>query len=469
MNKHIFFLLTGIIFFTGSCTMAPKYIKPDTPVPAQWPAGTTHNKNKSDTTAPAVAELKWEIFFTDQKLQKIIKSALNNNLDLRLAALNVERMRALYGIKRAEILPVVNATGSGSKQRVPASLSTTGESMTEEQYGVNLGTAAWEIDFFGRIRSLKKQTLEEYLATDEARRSAQITIISEIARVYLTLAADLENLQLARSTLESQQAAYDLIQKQYKVGIATELYLRRAQIPVESARGSAANFTQLAAQDKNALNLLAGFSVSENLLPTDLSNINPLKNISSGLSSKVLLNRPDIMAAEHRLKGAYAFIGAARAAFFPSISLTTSIGTASNELSGLFDSGSGIWNFAPKITLPIFDARTWAAFRVSKANQKIALTTYEKAVQSAFREVADALAIQSTINQQVSAQQSLVNAVKETYRLSNKRYIKGIDSYLGVLDAQRSLFAAEQGLITLRLAKLANQVRLYAVLGGGTA
>jgi multidrug efflux system outer membrane protein len=284
----------------------------------------------------------------------------------------------------------------------------------------------------------------------------------------MTLAADRENLKLARSTLETQKAGYGLIQKRFDVGLGTELDLRRAQIPVDVARGDIARYRQMVAQDQNALNLLAGSPVPKEILPVNLSGISPLQEISPGLSSEALLRRPDILQAEHRLKGVYAFIGAARAALFPRISLTTSVGTASDELSGLFSSGTGTWNFAPQIVMPIFDARTWAALRVSKTDRKIILTQYEKAIQTAFREVADALALQGTINQQVSAQQSLVNAFAETYRLSNIRYTTGIDSYLGVLDAQRSLYAAQQQLIGIRLAMLANQLRLYAVLGGGS-
>jgi multidrug efflux system outer membrane protein len=393
--------------------------------------------------------------------------ALDNNRDLRLAALNVERTRALYGIQRAELFPSVNAAGAGGKQRLSADLIGSGDSRTREQYSIDLGIASWEIDFFGSIRSLKDQALEEYLATEQARRSAQIALVSEVATVYLTLAADRENLKLAQSTLETQQASYGLIQRRFVIGLATELDLRQAQTRVDAARRDVPRFTQLVAQDQNALNLLTGDPVPEDLLPMDLSSVTPPREVSPGLSSEALLNRPDIVAAEHRLKGAYAFIGAARAAFFPRISLTTSVGTASDELSGLFKSGSGTWNFAPQIIMPIFDARTWAALRVSKADQEIILTQYEKAIQTAFREVADALAGQGTIDQQVSAQQSLVNAVAETYRLSNKRYTMGLDSYLGVLDAQRSLYVQQQILISLRLARLANQVRLYAVLGGG--
>ncbi len=467
MRKQIVLSFAALVFM-GGCSLAPKYTQPSAPIPAKWPQGTAYKDTQATPEAPTDSELlSRQEFFTDPKLQKIIDTALNNNRDLRLAALNVERARALFGIQRAEMFPVVNAVGVGDKQRLSSDLASPGDSRTIEQYSVDLGIVAWEIDFFGRIRSLNDQALEEYLATDEARRSAQIALVSEIARVYLTLAADLENLKLARSTLETQQRIYNLIQRQCEVGLADELDLHRAQIQVDTARGDVARFTQMAAQDQNALHLLAGSPVPEDLLPADLAGVLPPKEFFAGLSSAALLNRPDIIAAEHRLKGAHAFIGAARAAFFPRISLTTSIGTASDELSGLFGSGSGTWRFAPQIAVPIFDARTWAAYRVSKAQQEIALAQYEKTIQTAFREVADALAVQGTIDQRVSAQQSLTDAVAETCRLSNNRYSKGIDSYLSVLDAQRSLYAAQQGLISLHLAKLANEVRLYAVLGGG--
>ena len=468
MNRRSLLIWVGIGFFLGGCSLAPQYTQPQAPIPEEWPQGVAYNDTQAMSETPTVPELKWEDFFADKQLQIIIEMALNNNRDLRLAALNVERARALYGIQRAELFPTVNAVGSGSKQRVSDDFSTTGKSMTMERYSINLGIASWEIDFFGRIRSLKDRALEEYLATEQARSSAQIALMAEVARVYLTLAADMENLKLVRSTLETQQVSYNLIQRQYEIGLgATQLDLFRAQTRVDAARRDVPRFTQLVAQDKNALNLLAGAPVPEDLLPADLISITPPKEISPGLSSEAILNRPDIVAAEHRLKGAYAFIGAARAAFFPRISLTTAVGTASGELSGLFSSGSGTWIFAPQIVMPVFDARTWAALRVSEADREIILTQYEKVIQTAFREVADALAVQGTISQQVSAQQSLVHAAAETYRLSNKRYTLGIDSYLGVLDAQRSLYGQQQVLIALRLTRLASQVRLYAVLGGG--
>ena len=469
--KRNFFLILGItVFLISGCTLAPKYTKPASPIPAQWPTGAAYiyiEKNADDESTPPASALSWREFITDERLQKIIEIALSNNRDLRLAALNVERARALYGISRAELLPSVNAGGIWDKEHVPADLSTTGSDVTSQEFGVNLGISSWEIDFFGRIRSLKDQALEEYLATEEARRSAQISLVSAVTQAYLAMAADRENLKLVGSTLETQEASYKLIQKRYDAGIASELDLKRAESQVDTARGDVARYTQLAAQDENALNLLAGSQITSALLPADLSSVRPPKDISPGLSSELLLRRPDILAAEHRLKAANANIGAARAAFFPRISLSTFIGTASADLSGLFKAGQGTWGFTPQIVMPIFDARTWSAYDVTKVDKEIFLAQYEKAIQTAFREVADALAVRGTVNQQFAAQQSLVDAVAETYRLSNMRYTKGIDSYLSVLDAQRSLYGAQQGLIALRLASLNNMVVLYKALGGG--
>lgn len=467
MYRYLMMLLMGLSLTLSGCTLAPKYTRPAAPVPADWPKGAAYQETKPATGAPTVSELNWQEFFPDERLRNIIATALKNNRDLRLAALNVERARALYGIQRAELLPAVNAVGAMSRQRVPADLSTTGRAMTMEQYGVNFGISSWEIDFFGRIRSLKDRALEEYLATNQARRVAQILLVSTVANAYLTLAADRENLNLAESTLETQEAAYRLIRKRHDVGLVSELDLRRAQIQVEVARGDVARYTQLAAQDENALNLLVGSPLSGDLLPTDLGRVVPPKEISPGMSSELLLQRPDVLAAEHRLKAANANIGAARAAFFPRIALTTAVGTASAQLSGLFKSGSDVWSFAPQIVLPIFDARTWSAYDATKIDREIAVAQYEKAIQTAFREVSDALAVQGTVSRQITAQQSLVNTLAETYRLSNARYTRGIDSYLSVLDAQRSVYAAQQGLNLLNLARLANRVTFYKVLGGG--
>ena len=463
--KQIFFII-GMALFLNGCAMMPKYTRPELPVPATLPTGEAYNDGQSMQGARSVTDLRWQDVFPDEKLQKIIGMSLTNNRDLRLAALNVERARALYGIQRAELLPSISASGVGSKQRVPAELSASGKAMTVEQYSVDLGIASWEIDLFGRIRSLKEQALQEYLGTEQMRRGAQTALISEVARVYLTLAADLENLKLARATLETQQSAYGIIRLHYDKGVATEMDLLRSQTQVNAAKGDIARYTQLVAQDQNALNLLAGSPVPEDLLPADLTSVRLPEDISPGLSSEVLLRRPDILAAEHQLKAAYAFIGAARAAFFPRISLTTAIGTASTELSGLFSSDSNTWSSAPQTAMPIFDVRTWAAFRVSKATREIALAQYEKTIQTAFREVADVLAVRGTVEQQVAAQESIVDSAKKVYELSDQRYTQGIDGYLSVLDAQRSLYAAQQGLTFLRLGRLTNHVRLFAVLGG---
>jgi multidrug efflux system outer membrane protein len=469
MNRRVFFLLVGIALSLCACTLAPKYTRPEAPVPSEWPSGAAYKETKAMPATSAAPEIPWREVFPDERLQQLIGMALNNNRDLRLAALNVERAWALYGIQRAELFPAVDAVGSAVKQRVPGDLSSNGKATTSKQYSVNLGILSWEIDFFGRIRSLADQALEEYLATEEGRRSAQILLVSGVATAYLTLAADRENLKLAESTLETQTYAYNLIKRRYEVGLASELALDQTHTQVDTARRNIAIYTQLVAQDENALNLLVGTpsQVPIELMPVDLGSVNPPKEISPGLSSEVLLQRPDILAAEHQLKAANALIGAARAAFFPRIALTTSAGTASAELSGLFKSGQGTWSFVPIIDMPIFDARLWSAYDATKVQKEIALTQYEKAIQVAFREVADALAAAGTVDQQVSAQQSLVDASARVYRLSAARYIKGIDNYLGVLDAQRSLYQAQQALIVLRLAKVANQVRLYAVLGGG--
>jgi multidrug efflux system outer membrane protein len=462
-NLGLFLAITAVLF-TG-CTMIPEYTRPAAPVPAVWPSGPAYKETASTQGAPVAADLQWREFFAGEKLQAIIATALKNNRDLRVAALNVERARALYRIQRAELLPVMETGFTATKQHVRISGST--GLVTLEDYGVNLGFSSWELDLFGRIRSLGKRALEEYFATAQARRSAQILLVSEIANAYLTLAADRENLKLAQSTLESQQAAYKVIRRRFEVGLAPELDLQQAQTRVDAARVDIARYTELAAKAENALNLLAGSSVPADLLPMELSLVKPLPDVAPGTSSEVLLRRPDILQAENLLKAANANIGAARANFFPRISLTSAIGSASGDLSGLFKSGSFVWNYAPQIVLPIFDARTWPALKVTKVDREIAVAQYEKAIQVAFREVADALARRGTMGDQMKAQQSLVDATSKTYRLSNLRYEKGIDIYLNVLDAQRSLYNAQQGLIAIQLAKLANQVKLYAVLGGG--
>jgi multidrug efflux system outer membrane protein len=473
MNKNLFLLLLGVLLIPAGCTLEPKYDQPKAPVPAAWPAGPAYPQTVATTNIPSATQITWLEFFSDPKLQQVIGIALTNSRDLRLAALNVAEAQALYGVQRAQLLPAVDATASASRQRVPGDVLFAGQQtnamkgITYSEYSVNLGVLSWEIDFFGRIRSLKDRALQEFLASEEARRSAQTLLVSSVANAYLTLAADRDNLALSGTTLAAQQASYDLVKRRFDLGLAPELDLYRAESQVAAARGGVIQFTQIVAQDQNALTLLAGVPITEDLLPAQLANVAPPTAISAGLSSEVLLERPDVLEAEHQLRAVYADIGAARAAFFPQISLTAAAGTASTDLSHLFKAGQGTWSYAPQVVLPIFDARTWSALKASKVQKQIAVSQYEQAIQNAFREVADALATRGTIGQQVAAQEEFVNAVAETYRLSLSRYERGIDNYLSVLDAQRSLYAAQQGLVGVRLIDMCSRVRLYAVLGGG--
>jgi multidrug efflux system outer membrane protein len=332
-----------------------------------------------------------------------------------------------------------------------------------------VGIFSWEIDFFGRLRSLREQALETFLATEQARRGTRILIVSSVANAYLSLAADLENLHLSQTTYDAQKASYDLIKRRFDVGLSSELDLNRVKSQVAMAQRNIARYTLRVAQDRNALRILVGSPdpLPDELLPNDLAGVDPPSTIYAGVSSEVLLLRPDILQAEYQLKATNANIGAARAALFPNISLTTSIGTASAELSGLFNSGSGTWLFGPQLSTPVFDARLWAAVDAARAENRIALASYEKAIQEAFREVADVLAVAGTIDDRLEAQQAYVDAASQTYRLSDMRYNKGIDNYLSVLDAHRSLFSAQQDLVMLKLERLSNQVQLYAALGGG--
>lgn len=456
-----------IVYVSGCGTLTPKYIRPESPVPSAWPSGSAYKEGAVKPNEPATADIPWHDFFTNEKLQKVIELALTNNRDLRIAVLNIDRARAIYHIQRAELFPIVNAGGIASKERVSGILSQAGQSQTVTLYNVNLGISSWELDLFGRIQSLKDQALEQYFATEQAQHSAQISLVAEVANTYLTLAADRERLKLAQDTFKAQQISYNLIHRRYEVGASSEIDLRQAQTSVESARVDIARYTGLVALDENALNLLVGSPVPAELLTDDLGAAAVMKDITAGLPSELLQRRPDIMQAENLLKAANANIGTARANFFPRITLTTSIGTTSDQLSGLFGAGSNTWIFAPQIIVPIFDARTKHALNVVKADRDISVAQYEKAIQAAFREVADALAQRGTVQEQLEAQQSLVDATTASYRLSEARYFSGIDSHLTVLDAQRSLYASQQNLITIRLARFTNLLTLYKTLGGG--
>lgn len=447
--------------------MAPDYTRPEAPVAPAWPTGPAYGD--AEPGAPAAAELEWQRFFVEERLRRILELALENNRDLRVAALRIDRSRAQYRIQRAELLPTVSAAGAASAQRIPADLSPTGDPSIARQYTVGAGIAGYELDLFGRIRSLEDRALEAFLATGQAKRSVQISLLSEVSLRFLALAADEERLRLARDTLTAQETSYGLIRRRYELGVASELELRQAQTSVETARADIARFTGQVAQDRNALELLAGTGLGPELLPGELGSATVLQDLSPGLPSETLQRRPDILQAEHQLRSAHANIGAARAAFFPRVTLTTSLGLGSDELAGLFDGGARTWSFLPQITVPLFTAgANQANLAVAEADREIALALYEKAIQDAFREVADALAERGTLGDQLAAQEALVEAAAVTHRLSDARYRGGVDGYLAVLDAQRSLYAAQQGLITVRLAQAVNRVTLYRVLGGGT-
>jgi len=451
------------------CSMAPQYHRPEAPVAASWPSGQAYQASSTPSDAPPAAEQKWRAFFVAPQLQQLIELALANNRDLRVAALNVARSRAQFRIRRADLLPTLAVAGSAAAQRLPADLSPSGQAMIARNDNLSVGLSSYEVDLLGRVGSLKDQALDQYLASEQARLSVQIGLVAEVANNYLTLAADRERLQLARDTLESQQTSYRLVERRLASGVASELDLRQVQTSVAAARVDVARFTSLVAQGENLLTLVVGAEPPRELLPGDLRAVGTLRELPPGVPSAVLQRRPDVLAAELQLMAANANIGAARAAFFPRITLTSSIGTASAQLSGLFSSGSLAWGFVPRLNLPIFDyGRNRAGLSVAERDRDIFLARYEKTLQSAFREVADALAQNGTLGDQLQAQQSLTEASAASYRLAEARYQGGVTSYLNVLDSQRAVYAARQGLIGVNLARLSNQVTLYKVLGGGS-
>lgn len=457
--------LGAALCLSGCSTLAPKYAQPAAPVPAAWQAPA----DAAGAPQKAIAAIPWQEFFVDAKLNKLIELALKNNRDLKVAALNIERYRALYQIKSADQLPKFEAAAGASFQRLPETLSGTGKAKDTQQYNVSAGLISYELDLFGRVQSLKDQALEQFLATEQAQKSVQLSLVSQVATVWLACAADRERLQLARDTLANQQESYKLVKSRFDAGVTNSLALNQALSTLESAKVDIARYTAQVAQDENALSFLVGSTVPADLLPQALSeSLTSLTTIAPGLPSDVLLSRPDILQAESQLKGFNANIGAARAAFFPRITLVSSVGFGSDELSGLFKSGSAAWSFAPRISIPIFDGGSNKAnLKVAEVDRDIAVAQYEKAIQTAFREVADALSLNSTIDEQLAAQQALTNATSESYKISRARYDKGVDSYLTVLDSQRSLYGAQQGLIGTRQARLTSLVTLYKTLGGG--
>jgi len=461
-------LSLGALILAGCATMAPKYSRLEAPVPASWPTGPAYQQ-QAPPTAPAAVDLPWRQFFLDPQLRQLIETALSNNRDLRVAVLNIGRYRAQYQIQRAAQWPQLDGNAGATRQRLPEQLSGTGSAMTVNQYSVGLGVSSYELDLFGRVRSLKEAALEQYLATLEARRSAQISLIASVAGGYLDLAADSEKLRLAQDTLTAQQDSFAMIKKQFEVGIASELDLQQAQTQVEAARVDIARYTTLVAQDENALTLLVGAPIAPKLLAPKLEdNLLADGEIAPGLSSEVLLRRPDVLQAEEQLKGLNANIGAARAAFFPRITLVGALGFGSSELSDLFRSGATAWSLGSQLTVPIFDAgANRANLEVAKADRDIAVAQYEKSIQTAFQEVSDALAQHGTIARQLAAQMALEEASAVSLRISQARFEKGIDNYLTVLVSQRSLYSSQQGVVDTKLTRLQNLVTLYKVLGGG--
>ncbi|MEA9555164.1 efflux transporter outer membrane subunit [Xanthomonas nasturtii] len=461
----------------SGCTMMPRYTRPDAPVPDHFAGagtGSTTTPDAAETEqARNVADIGWREVFTDPALQQVIALALQNNRDLRVAALNIEVARAQYRVQRAALVPAIDGTGTSNNARTPAELAIPGQPAVFRTYSGNVGISAYELDLFGRVRSLKEQALQQFLSTAEARRSTHISLVAEVATAYLTLAADQASLQLAQSTLSSQSDSYRLQQRSFELGVASQLTLRQAQTTVETARVDVERYTAQVAQDRNALVLLVGTQLPDALLPRALPDGasvdgNVLASVPAGVSSQLLQRRPDILEAERNLRAANANIGAARAAFFPSISLTGSLGSSSSSLSNLFDSGTRAWSFVPSLTLPIFNAgRNRANLDMAKANRDIEVARYEKSIQSAFREVSDALAQRDTLGRQLQAQQALVDATADSYRLSQARFERGIDSYLQALDAQRSLYSAQQTLIGTQLSRFTNLVTFYKAMGGG--
>jgi NodT family efflux transporter outer membrane factor (OMF) lipoprotein len=438
----------------AGCSMMPTYERPAAPVPGAWPY-------ESAPAGTAAAELDWQAFFADARVRQLIATALRNNRDLRVAVLNIEQARAQYDIRRADRFPTVNAAVTGS--RTPAS-----DGGTNSAYTAGLAVTAWEIDLFGRVASLSEAALAQYLGTEEGRKAAQVSLVASVANTWLALVADEELLALTRQTLTTREESLRLTRLRFENGAASELDFRQSQSLFEGARVALSQQQRQRAQDLNALALLLGEPVPADLqAPATLASV-ALPDLPAGMPSEVLARRPDVRQAEQQLIAANANIGAARAAFFPRISLTAGVGSASSQLSGLFKGGSWGWTAAPQLLLPIFDAgRNNANLRSASVSRDIALAQYEKAIQSAFREVADSLAARATLGEQLQAQGNVAEAEAVRFRLSELRYNNGVSSYLDLLDAQRSLFAARQTLIQTRLAQLQNQVLLYRALGGG--
>jgi multidrug efflux system outer membrane protein len=459
----------GLMAMLAACTMAPRYRQPASPAPAAYEQAAPAGDSAVASTVPASAT-GWREFFPDAELQALIHRALANNRDLRIATLNVDAARAQYRIRRADLVPSIDAQGQANNQRVPASLSPTGESELNRTYSAGVGVTAFELDLFGRVRSLRRAALEDYFSIAENRTAAQLTLVAEVANAWLTLIADRELLALAQETRDSQRKSYDLTRLRFDQGVSSEIDLHRSETAWREAEVDIAAQTRRVAQDRNALALLVGeplpAETGAGAHAIDAQTFS--KELPAGLPAELLTRRPDVRAAEHALKAANADIGAARAAFFPSISLTGFYGNASDDLSALFQSGHTTWSFTPQVRLPIFSGgANLAGLDLANVRKRIEVARYEQSIQVAFREVADALVARATFKDQIQAQEALTRASESSYRLADARYRGGVDSYLSSLIAQRDFYAAQRALIETRLAGASNLVQLYAALGGG--
>lgn len=433
---------------------------PEPAVKADIPA----NYASSSVQSKSIAEQGYKDFFSDARLIQVIDLALNNNRDLRTATLNIEKAQAQYKITQNNRLPELDGNSSFNRLK-----STETSYQTMSVYSVGLAVTSYELDFWGRLKSLKDAALDNYLALKSTKDATQISLISSVSEAWLTYSYANANLKLAEDTLTTQLDAYKLNKKRFDVGIDSEVPLRQSEVSVETARADVGSYKTQIMQARNTLNLLVGQTVPEQLLPkTNIKQITKESIFATGLSSDLLTNRPDIQQASYNLSAMGANIGAAKAQLYPSISLTSTAGYASTDLSDLFKSGSFIWSVAPSLNVPIFDWGTRKTnIKVAKINQEIALASYEKTIQTAFKEVSDALATKENIGERLQAQTNLVNATNRTYTLSNARYRAGIDGYLTVLSAQKDAYNAQKALLALQQSALNNQIELYKTLGGG--
>ncbi|NGZ83728.1 efflux transporter outer membrane subunit [Duganella aceris] len=452
----------------SACSLAPVYERPALPVGGDWPTAVAPAAGA--TTEVAAHDIRWQDFFQDQRLKQAIGLALEHNRDLRVAILNIERARSLYQVQAADRLPTLNAGLSGARQRVPDQLAPGGNGGVSSSYTAGLGVTAFELDLFGRVRNLSQAALERYAATEEAQRTAQISLIAEVASVYEAVLADERLLALSRQTLDSRTESHQRQIQLREQGASSEFDLRQSESLLEAAKIALAQNRRQRALDENALTVLVGRALPAELLPTQGARWDSevMAELPAGLPSGLLAARPDIRSQEALLRASNANIGVARAAFFPRISLTGAFGSSSNELSGLFDAGTRAWSFLPQISLPIFDGgRNRANLGVAKADRDIAVAQYDKTIQVAFREVADALAGRATLGEELRAVKAQEGAEQVRYDLAKLRYEGGQSSYLEYLDAQRSLFAAQQQTIRTSLVELQNRIGLYKALGGG--